>query len=230
MRHSHRDNILDAAIRVIERDGVTGVTFDAVAAEAGVTRGGLMYHFKSREALIEAINAHLAAQWEAGLERTAGKPADRATPEERAAAWVWNSTAMATRAELLFLLEFARDPALAAPWDAVAARWSTPPPEDLDDADALARFIVRLAADGLWTYEYLSNQPLPLAVRQRVARQLTGLAASPAKRPDPAAAVTEDDRTASRTAGKKRPAGTAGRPGDRASDRASDSTGEGSGD
>ena len=55
MRPSQRDQILNAAIRVVERTGVTGVTFDAVAAEAGITRGGLMYHFRSREALLHDL-------------------------------------------------------------------------------------------------------------------------------------------------------------------------------
>ena len=173
MRPSQRDQILDAAIRVVERTGVTGVTFDAVAAEAGVTRGGLLYHFRSREALLEAINLHLAQQWEAGLERHAGKPVNDTTADERMVAFIRNSTTMASRAELLFLLEFARDPALAVPWDAIGRRWVAPPPDDPDDASALSRFIVRLAADGLWAYEYLAGQPLPDAIRQRVAARLT---------------------------------------------------------
>lgn len=184
MRPSQRERILDAAIRVVERTGVTGVTFDAVAAEAGVTRGGLLYHFRSREALLEAINLHLARQWEAGLERHAGKRADQATPDERMAAFIHNSTTMASRAELLFLLEFARDPALVVPWDEIGRRWVAPPPDDLDDEAALSRFIVRLAADGLWAYEYLAGQPMAESLRQRVAERLTGALAATHPGPD----------------------------------------------
>ena len=51
MRTSKRDRILDAAVNVINRDGVRAVTFESVAAEAKLTRGGLLYHFPSREAL-----------------------------------------------------------------------------------------------------------------------------------------------------------------------------------
>ena len=36
MRESNRDKILDGVVRLIERDGVTAVTFDAVAAETPV--------------------------------------------------------------------------------------------------------------------------------------------------------------------------------------------------
>ena len=198
MRPSQRDQILNAAIRVVERTGVTGVTFDAVAAEAGITRGGLMYHFRSREALLEAINLHLAHQWEAGLERHAGKRADEATPDERMSAFIRNSTTMASRAELLFLLEFARDPALVVPWDEIGRRWAAPPPDDPDDEAALARFMVRLAADGLWAYEYLAGQPLPDDLRQRVAERLTGALA-----PATAAGTAPSPATAAMPAGRR---------------------------
>lgn len=173
MRTSNRSKILDAAIGVIQRDGVTGVTFDAVAAEAGVTRGGMMYHFRSREALIQAIHDHLAQQWEASLVESAGKPALEATPNERHIAYARTCAQSATRAELLFMLDASAAPQLSNPWDGVMARWAAPVPEALDDADALARFVARLAADGMWVYEALSNEPLSAQLRERVARQLT---------------------------------------------------------
>ena len=79
MRTSKRTMILDAATRVIQRAGVTAVTFDSVAAEAGLTRGGIMYHFPSREELLTALHEHEADAWDALMARTAGKPADEAT-------------------------------------------------------------------------------------------------------------------------------------------------------
>lgn len=175
MRLSNRSKILEAAIRVIDRDGVTAVTFDSVAAEAEVTRGGMMYHFKTREALIQAINQHLADSWEANLLGNAGKPAEEATTDERYAAYVRTSANLATRPELLFCLEGAKNPALTVPWSRLIDSWAAPAPEDIDDPQALARFIARLAADGLWIYESLSNRPLPVAVRQRVTQQLNAV-------------------------------------------------------
>ncbi|UUS13841.1 TetR/AcrR family transcriptional regulator [Stenotrophomonas sp. CD2] len=63
MRTSKRDRILDAAVNVINRDGVRAVTFESVAAEAKLTRGGLLYHFPSREALLRGIDEHLVQAW-----------------------------------------------------------------------------------------------------------------------------------------------------------------------
>jgi len=180
MRTSNRSKILDAAIRVIQRDGVTGVTFDAVAAEAGVTRGGMMYHFRAREALIEALHQYLAQQWEFSLTATAGKPAQEASPAERDIAYARTCAQSATRAELLFMLDAVGSPARSTPWEGVLERWAAPAPQAHDDADALARFIVRLAADGMWAYEALSHAPLPEALRQRVAEQLSRMIASSA--------------------------------------------------
>lgn len=174
MRQSNRESILDAAVRVIDRDGITAITFDAVAAEAGVTRGGMLYHFGSRDALILAINQHLADQWEANLLRTVGKPFDQTTIQERRQAYV-GASLRASRAELLFLLEFQKDPAMSAPWARLIEAWSVPEPTDPDDDAALSRFVARLAADGLWAYEYISGQPVPPDLRKRVSGRLVAL-------------------------------------------------------
>ena len=42
-----RERILDAAESVVIEQGVTGMTLDAVAARAKVSKGGLLYHFPS---------------------------------------------------------------------------------------------------------------------------------------------------------------------------------------
>ena len=42
VRESKKTMILDAAIQVIEEDGITAVTFDSVAAAAGITRAGII--------------------------------------------------------------------------------------------------------------------------------------------------------------------------------------------
>ncbi|MGX1638486.1 TetR/AcrR family transcriptional regulator, partial [Streptomyces albidoflavus] len=119
MRTSKRTQILDAAARLVQREGVKSVTFDAVAAEAGLTKGGLLYHFASREELVRAIHQHLADRWEADLVAAAGKPAAEASPAERLAAYARVTTQSATRAELLFMVEGSTTPEHAAPWDAV---------------------------------------------------------------------------------------------------------------
>jgi AcrR family transcriptional regulator len=172
MRTSKRTQILQAASRVVEREGVKSVTFDSVAAEAGLTKGGLLYHFASREDLVQAIHQHLADQWEADMIAMAGKPASEATPNERLAAYTRVATQSATRAELLFMLEGSTTAEHAAPWDAVQERWAPAPATDADDPAALDRFIARLAADGLWLYESLTAERLAPQLRRALAERI----------------------------------------------------------
>ncbi|MFB7230901.1 TetR/AcrR family transcriptional regulator [Streptomyces fimicarius] len=186
MRTSKRTQILDAATRVVQREGVKSVTFDSVAAEAGLTKGGLLYHFASRDDLIQAIHQHLADRWEADLVAAAGKPAAEATRDERLAAYTRVAIQSATRAELLLMLEGSTNTGHAAVWEAVTERWAPPPPpapapasapapapaSATDDPAALDRFILRLAADGLWLYESLTSDRLDPAMRQAVAERI----------------------------------------------------------
>ena len=44
--------LLDAAVRIVARDGLDGVSYRSVAEEAGTTAGLVFYHFGSRESLI----------------------------------------------------------------------------------------------------------------------------------------------------------------------------------
>jgi AcrR family transcriptional regulator len=71
--------ILEAAIRVAGRDGLLATTLDKVAAEAGVTKGGVLYHFASKDELLTRMMEHFAAEVEQGLiTRIANDPvADR---------------------------------------------------------------------------------------------------------------------------------------------------------
>jgi TetR/AcrR family acrAB operon transcriptional repressor len=50
-----RDGLLDAAERVFGRRGVARTTLDEIAAEAGVTRGALYWHFNGKEELFKAM-------------------------------------------------------------------------------------------------------------------------------------------------------------------------------
>lgn len=54
------DDILDAAERVVLRLGAAGLSIDAVAQEAGVSKSRVVYDHKSKQALLEAlIDRHL---------------------------------------------------------------------------------------------------------------------------------------------------------------------------
>lgn len=172
MRTSNRTRILDAAASVVQREGIRSFTFDAVAAEAGLTKGGLMYHFSARDDLVTAVHQHLAARWESAMVAALGRSAEEATDDERYAAYARVNTEGASRAEMLFIIESSTHPEHAAPWEAVMAHWAPPPPGVHASEEELTRFVARLAADGLWMFEVLSNETLDTDLRASLSERL----------------------------------------------------------
>ncbi len=58
--------ILDAAIALFNENGVSAVSVNRIAAAAGISRGNLHYHFRTKEALIAAIFERMAREMEQG--------------------------------------------------------------------------------------------------------------------------------------------------------------------
>ncbi|WP_258934382.1 TetR/AcrR family transcriptional regulator [Nesterenkonia pannonica] len=179
MRQSKREQALEAATRVVQRDGVTALSYEAVAAEAGLTKGGLVYHFPSREALLRALHEHVSGGWERYMAQQVSDDANPARPEEldaqsRLDAYVRGSASPAgnpDRAELQLMLQATEDPESQAIWNAVHERWAPPLPEESDDR-AVDMFLARLASDGLWLYEALTDEQLEPALRETLLARI----------------------------------------------------------
>lgn len=62
-----RERVLDAFERILIDDGERAATMDATARAAGVSKGGLLYHFASKEALEAGIVARLSALVDADI-------------------------------------------------------------------------------------------------------------------------------------------------------------------
>lgn len=69
--------LLDAAQRVVARDGATRLTLDAVAAEAGISKASVLYDYKSKQALIKAVIEHEVATEVARLRAAIRHEGDR---------------------------------------------------------------------------------------------------------------------------------------------------------
>jgi len=50
-----RDAILEAAASLVHEHGASSLTLDATCARAGLSKGGLLYHFRSKEELIQGM-------------------------------------------------------------------------------------------------------------------------------------------------------------------------------
>lgn len=73
--------ILDAAEDVLRRTGARGLTIDAVAVQAELSKGGVLHHYASKDALIRALVARKVRRLRDGIAaHEAGQPAGRGRP------------------------------------------------------------------------------------------------------------------------------------------------------
>ncbi len=116
-----RTRILDAAEDIVRTRGVTALTLDLAAKQAGVSKGGLLYHFNSKEALLDALLKRLASFIEEDF--AAGVSEQPPGPGRVARAMLtWalglpanESNERCDRAAAVFLAAFHYDPALLQP-------------------------------------------------------------------------------------------------------------------
>lgn len=63
-RPSNRDVIIDAAEKLVAEQGAAHLTFDALGQETGISKGGLLYHFANKDALLAAMLERMVAQFD----------------------------------------------------------------------------------------------------------------------------------------------------------------------
>lgn len=66
-RQDRAEVILDAAEALLRRSGSRTLTIDAVAAEAGLSKGGVLHHYTSKDALVTALALRKVARIRAGI-------------------------------------------------------------------------------------------------------------------------------------------------------------------
>ncbi|WP_106397937.1 TetR/AcrR family transcriptional regulator [Actinocorallia populi] len=142
-----RDALLDAAESVLLEHGTQALTLNAVAERAGVSKGGLLYHFPTKEALVTALVDRVIAEFDALVEQYDQGSFTRAFVE---ATFAIIAAPEGERSERRWaaITAAAATPELAAPLRAAMDRWHRR--DDAEDADPLTAMVVRLAAEGLW--------------------------------------------------------------------------------
>jgi AcrR family transcriptional regulator len=173
-----RRTILDSAYALVRREGVARLTIEAVAQEAGLSKGGVLYHFRSKESLIQAMVASLVERFEDDIET-----ARREQPEgERSAPGSWLRAYVRASAGPIeddedttaLLAAVAIDPSLLAPLQEQYARWQAQ--AEYDGIDPALATVIRLALDGLWMADLFGLAPPQDGLRERVIAALERLA------------------------------------------------------
>lgn len=171
-RPSNREKVLDAFEDLVIEGGMAGVTLEAVADLAGVSKGGLLYHFPSKDALVEGFVQRLSDRVDAlvtGAPDDPGEvvrwyldydilgPGERRTSRSLLAAL--NADGTGTTAKLVPVLERLYEP--------------------LAVVDPYVAELVRLVGDGMYLGALLGLRPVPDALRRRMIGELARRAAAP---------------------------------------------------
>ncbi|MGO9963028.1 MAG: TetR/AcrR family transcriptional regulator [Acidimicrobiales bacterium] len=170
-----RERILHGAEEVVLRDGVAHLTLEAAAIEAGISKGGILYHFPTRAALVAAMVERLGSRFDEDLDREgarSGRPGaftlayleagfgppsdDHASRERRLGAAV--------------IAGVASDPELLEPLRQRFATWQHA--LTVDGISPVSASLLRLAADGLWFTELFALAPLDEHLRAAVREEL----------------------------------------------------------
>lgn len=151
-----REALLDAAESVLFERGTQALTLAAVAERAGVSKGGLLYHFGTKEALIKGLVDRLIREFDDLIASyDDGRPGSYTRAYIEATFCVLtDGEAASTRRRWSVITAAAADPELMAPLREAMARWHRMDP---GDPDPLASTVVKLAAEGLW--EVSSHDP-----------------------------------------------------------------------
>ena len=171
-----RKQIIEATNQIL-RDGghYTNFSLDKVARQAGISKGGLMHHFASKEALLFAVAQDAAARFEGAYEtRLAQEPANEAGRKTRAYinTILGDDAALSVQSSpvlLSFLQAKNHDPIAQtrfAYWQAIIEK---------DGLDGVMAAIIRLAVDGLLYTEVIDSVPLDATLREQIRERLLQL-------------------------------------------------------
>jgi len=175
VRESSRDAILDAAEAIVREQGAAHLTLDAAAERAGLSKGGVLYHFQTKDsllvALVERMTQAFRGLYEEARSRMGNDPTRMleayleavSAAEER----LGNTScslipALASNPELLepirmfYRHHFAQLHKATVGWDQAA--------------------VVTLALDGMWLLDMLGVSPLEPQDKKRISKLLARLA------------------------------------------------------
>jgi AcrR family transcriptional regulator len=172
---SSRDGILDAAQAVVLQVGAAHMTLDAVASKARVSKGGLLYHFPTKEALLKGLLKRRLRHLEEGRERKSVELQDG--PAREIKAYVLSSLSRSRKDAPIgasLLAAVAHDPKLLEPVRGdYRKRLTRLIPAGMKFERAL---VVALATDGLRLLELLCLSPLNAKQRKQLIGELFKLA------------------------------------------------------
>ncbi len=178
-RPNSRQAILDAAEALASEVGANHMSLDAVAARAGISKGGLLYQFPSKVALLQGLLERYVERLEAPQKR--GRKTNAKSSEAsrllaaRLAARGKEDVAKQRRGSFGMIAAIAERPALLDPIRAAHDRiWKRLADTSKDPELALLTWF---ALEGLLFVELFGTSPLSKAARGKFLKRLEAIAA-----------------------------------------------------
>lgn len=174
MRPSSRQVVVDAAIELARREGVAAVTFDAVSHEAELSRGGIIYHFPSKDDLLVAMVERIAEVWEEELLAVLEVPYFESSPTERIRAYLRVAVSSTAQSDIAMMIDPAVPVMMEHPAQRVLRRWAPSAADAAQSEAAFDSYLIRLAADGLWLHSALDVEPVDASLGDAIVERLCG--------------------------------------------------------
>lgn len=170
-----RAQLLEASAHMILAQGVAGLTLDAVAQMAGVSKGGLLHHFASKQVLLDALYNELLEQMDAQVSNAMKKDPLPFGSFSRAYITV-NTTGSSQKKQArlieVMMLESLSQEKMRQRWDTwLEQRLQKSGPEERSARLMLARY----AADGLWLNDLMHTAQPGARQRKTIIRQLLAM-------------------------------------------------------
>jgi len=169
-----KQEVLDAARRIVRERGAGNLTFDELVRESGVTRGGITYHFATKDALLRALVEADMEQWRELEDRHRPESVDAQTAELIADIRGHTERNEDRRRFVTGMLSaITLDRSLLDPVRAFIERRRAK--MEWDDVE-LRRHLLRLASEGLFWSELFGYGELKPDVRKRLVALMEEMA------------------------------------------------------
>ena len=172
-RPSARDKILDATLALVKEIGAPAVTLDAVAEKAGVSKGGLLYHFPFKEDLLTAANETIVMRLLEARKVEAAQLPD--SPSRALKAYVMSSVYDRAGNDTLTTRMLSAGSMLKESADPIRRYWKERFPQIAADIGFDRAALVHAATEGLWFMEVLRLSPFSEAQRARLVEILMSI-------------------------------------------------------
>lgn len=178
-----RELIFEACSRILRREGLTNLTLEAVSDEAGLSKGGLLYHFPTKQLLIESLFEYHNDKFETRIEELVLDEADEAGAWLRAYAKASIEQITDPDNASLYASLFAAEEKYASAHQLMRRKYVDWQERiEAGRLDPTWATLVRLTVDGLWFAEMHKYAPPNAEKRQKIIELILSLTRGPLKR------------------------------------------------